>query len=289
MNGMSGTFRLALMTACLAAAFCGMPALAAGLNEAEAVPHLDTHGKKGYREFLAAGEHRAFIIAPGGTWAWKSDGVTADSATDEALQECQQQTGQPCVPYAVDDRVVFDAKRWPTLWGPYQGRAEAGKAKTGKELGDRFFDLAIKGPADKSMKLSDLRGKVTVLHFWGTWCPPCRREMPELQKLHQELGASSGVQLVLLQMRENFATAHQWAQQQHLTLPLHDSGIKDVGSEFLTLSSGKPILDRELAVVFPPTYVLDKHGIVVFSHVGPIAGWSQYLPFLRDAAAKSGK
>ncbi|MDP1896768.1 MAG: TlpA disulfide reductase family protein, partial [Sulfurimicrobium sp.] len=47
------------------------------------------------------------------------------------------------------------------------------------------------------MKLSDLRGKVLLVHFWGTWCPPCRNEMPELQKLHQALGGSSDIQLVL--------------------------------------------------------------------------------------------
>jgi thiol-disulfide isomerase/thioredoxin len=277
--------RLAVMAACLA---CGS-ATAAKPNDAGAVPHLDSRGKEGFREFLSAGKHRAFVIAPGGAWAWKGDEASFESAVEEATQACQRGTEQPCVPYAIDDKVVFDARRWTTLWGPYQSRAEAAMAHIGKERGDRFFDLAIKSPAGKPMKVSDLRGKVTVLHFWGTWCPPCRREMPELQKLHQELGASSGVQLVLLQMREDFATARQWAQQQRLTLPLHDSGVRDMGSASLTLANGKSIHDRYMAVAFPTTYVLDKHGIVVFSHVGPIDGWSQYMPFLRDVAAKSGK
>ncbi|MCL4470829.1 MAG: TlpA family protein disulfide reductase [Gammaproteobacteria bacterium] len=281
--------RPVVMAACLAAAFCGAPAMAAKLNDADAVPHLDTQGKAGYKEFMAAGKHRSFVIAPGGAWAWKSDEAAADSATDRALQACQRQTDQPCVPYAVDDKVVFDAKAWSTLWGPYQSRAEAAKAKTGKDRGDRFFDLAIRSASGKPMKLSDLRGKVVVVHFWGSWCPPCRREMPELQKLYQELGASSGVRLVLLQMREDFSAARQWAQQQHLTLPLHDSGVKDMASDFLTLANGKTMPDRRLAVAFPTTYVLDRHGVVVFSHIGPISGWPQYLPFLLDVAAKSGK
>jgi thiol-disulfide isomerase/thioredoxin len=277
--------RLAVVAACLGC----VPAIAAKPGDAEAIPHVDSQGKEGFRAFLAAGKHRAFAIAPGGAWAWKGDEPTTDAAVEGAVQECQNATEQPCVPYAVDDKVVFDAKRWATLWGPYRNRAEAAKAHIGKERGDRFFDLAIKSPAGKPMKLSDLRGKVTVLHFWGTWCPPCRREMPELQKLHQDLGASSGVQLILLQMREDFATARQWAQQQHLTLPMYDSGVKEMGTESLTLANGKTIPDRRMAVAFPTTYVLDKHGIVVFSHVGPIEGWPQYLPLLRDVAAKSGK
>lgn len=276
---------MAVMAACLA----GLPAIAAKPSDAAAIPHADKRGKEGFREFLAAGKHRAFVIAPGGAWGWKGDEPTVDAAVEGAMQECQHGTEQPCVTYAVNDKVVFDVKRWATLWGPYLSRAEAAKAHIGKERGDRFFDLAIKNSAGKSMQVSDLHGKVTVLHFWGTWCPPCRREMPELQKLHQQLGASSGVQLVLLQMREDFSTARQWAQQQHLVLPLYDSGVKEMGTESLTLANGKTIPDRRMAVAFPTTYVLDKHGIVVFSHVGPIEGWLQYLPFLRDVAEKSGK
>jgi thiol-disulfide isomerase/thioredoxin len=277
--------RLAVMAVC----YASVPALAGTSKNAETIPHIDNRGQEGFREFLAAGKHRAFVIAPGGAWAWKGDEATSDSAVEGAIQACQRATEQPCVPYFVDGKTVFDTKRWATLWGPYQNRAEAAKAYTGKERGNRFFDLAIKSPSGKPMKLSDLRGKVVVLHFWGTWCPPCRREMPELQKLHQELGASSSVQLVLLQMREDISAAHQWAQQQHLTLPLYDSGVKEMGTESLTLANGKSIKDRRMAIAFPTTYVLDKHGIVVFSHVGPIEGWTAYLPLLRDAAAKSGK
>lgn len=264
-------------------------ALAAALNDVNAIPHLGKAGRESYQEFLQAGQHRAFAIAPGGYWAWKSDEVTADMASDGALQACQQNTEQTCVLYALDNQVVFAAKDWETLWRPYQNRASAAKAGTGKARGERFFDLAIKSPAGKAMKLSDLRGKVLLVHFWGTWCPPCRNEMPELQKLHKALGGMSDIQLVLLQMREDYGTASLWMDAQGFRLPLFDSGVVDAGSDTLTLANGKQIRDRELARVFPTTYVLDKHGVVVFSHVGPVSGWLQYLPFLRDAAAKSGK
>jgi thiol-disulfide isomerase/thioredoxin len=286
---MNMAIQIILRLAVMAAFLTGLPVYAAKPSDAEAIPHVDSWGKAGFKEFLAAGKHRAFVISPGGAWAWKGDEQTFDSAIEGAIQECQRGTEQPCVPYAIDDKVVFNAKKWRTLWGPYQTRAVADKAYTGKERGNRFFDLAIKSPSGKPMKISDLRGKTVVVHFWGSWCTPCRREIPELQKLYRELGATPDVQLVLLQMREDFATASQWAKQQNLTLPLHDSGVKQMGTEFLTLTNGKTIPDRRMAVAFPTTYVLDKHGIVVFSHVGPIEGWLQYLPFLRDVAAKSGK
>lgn len=263
--------------------------MAAGLNDMEAVPHLDSRGKEGYAEFLAAAPHRAFAIAPGGAWAWEGGGMAADAATDSALRACQEQTEQHCVPYAVDDRLVFDARAWARLWGPYRSRAAAAAAHVGKARGERFFDLAFRSPAGRPMKLSDLHGKVVVLHFWGTWCPPCQREIPELQELYRELGANSEIRPVLLQVREDFATARQWAVRKNFNLPLYDSGVADSDSELLRLANGKTMRDRELAKAFPTTYVLDKHGIVVFSHVGPISGWLQYLPLLRDAAARSGK
>jgi len=285
----NSTIRIAAIFALLISCLLAMPAIAAKASDAETIPHIDREGKDAFREYLAGGKHRAFVIAPGGAWAWKGEGVDIDSIVENAILECQQGTEQPCVPYAIDDKIVFDAGQWATLWGPYLKRAEASKAHIGKERGDRFFDLAIKSPAGKPMKVSDLRGKVTVLHFWGTWCPSCRLEMPELQRLYQELGDASGIQFVLLQVRENFSTAQQWAQQQHLTLPMYDSGVKKSGGENLLLANGKAISDRRLAVAFPTTYVLDKHGIVVFAHIGTIEGWSQYLPFLRDVEARSGK
>jgi len=263
--------------------------LAAALNDAEGVPHLDSAGKQGYREFLAAEKHRAFVIAPGGLWFWKAGEDTAESAIEHALQTCLQEKALSCTPYAVNDKVVFDKKIWSQMWGPYQNRAEASGAYIGKERGDRFFNLVFRNSSGKLLKLSDLKGKVVLLHFWGSWCPSCLREMPELQQLYRALGASPDIQMVLLQVREKFATGRQWAQQHQLDLPLHDSRVNNIALDELALSNGKGVADREIAAAFPTTYILDKRGIVVFSHVGAVSDWPEYLPLLRDVAARSGK
>ncbi len=49
-------------------------------------------------------------------------------------------------------------------------------------------DLAFIGPEGKPMMLSSLRGKTVLLNLWATWCAPCRKEMPALDKLQAELG-----------------------------------------------------------------------------------------------------
>ena len=273
----------------LAAFLFNAPARAAGLNDAEAVPHLDNAGRSAYREFLLAGSHRAFAIAPGGAWTWNGNGSSGESVAEDTLQTCEFDNGHACILYAQDDKVVFDKKVWSGLWGPYLDRSAADKANIGLKRGERFYDLAFKDPQGKAMRLSDLRGKVVVLHFWGSWCPPCRREMPEMQQLHRQLGESSEIKMILLQVREDIGTAGKWARQQRLRLPLYDSGVSKKANDSLPLAGGKSIHDRYIAEVFPTTYILDKHGIVVFANIGPISRWSEYLPLLHDVAAHSGK
>lgn len=285
------SFGLSLKVILAAVYFGLLPAtvMAAALNDIEAVPHLDAAGKQGYREFLAAEKHKAFVIAPGGIWFWKAGEDTAESAIENALQSCLEEKALSCTPYAVNDQIVFDEKAWLKLWGPYQGKAAAARAYVGKERGDRFYNLSFRNSAGKLMKLSDFRGKVVLLHFWGSWCPSCLREMPELQQLYRALGASSDIQMVLLQVREKFATGRQWVQQKNLDLPLHDSAVTGTALDLMSTAEGKPIHDRDIATAFPTTYVIDKHGIVVFSHVGAVSGWMQYLQLLRDVAERSGK
>jgi len=283
------TFRFFLSLFWLTFFLNSSSALAAKASDADSIPHIDQQGKDAFRDFMAAGKYRAFVIAPGGAWAWKANETTTESAVDNAVLECQQGSEQPCVPYVINDNIVFDAKRWPTLWGPYLTRTQCEKSHIGKERGDLFFDLAFKSPEGKATTLRKFRGKVVVLHFWGTWCGSCRHEMPDLQKLSQQLSGSTDIQLVLLQVREEATTSRQWAKQKNITLPLYDSGITKAGSDLLKLSNNKAISDNRIAMVFPTTYILDKHGIVVFAHSGSINNWSEYLPFLRDVAAKSGK
>jgi peroxiredoxin len=66
--------------------------------------------------------------------------------------------------------------------------------------------------------LRDLKGKVVILNFWATWCPPCRKEIPDLQKLHNEF---KGRGLVVLGIADDdFATLKKFATEQKVNYPL---------------------------------------------------------------------
>lgn len=259
--------------------------LLAPAAQAAEPPQLGPRGVDSYREYLAAEPHRAFVVAPGGAWAWRAGAPGGELAEEAALADCRAHTEQTCVPYALDERIVFDAKAWPTLWGPYADAAAARRASVGTRRGERFPDLRFRDDAGRALKVSDFRGQVLVLHFWGSWCGPCRRELPDLRRLVRRMSGQRDVRFVFLPVREPFATARDWLRAQQLDLPLHDAG----GGETFALADGTTLPDRRVAGKFPTTYVLDKRGIVVFAHVGDASRWEEYAPFLRDAAARSGR
>lgn len=266
----------------------GTAAGVADIGDADAIPHVSERARATYQQvFQSADRHRAFVIAPGGAWAWSSGKASAAEARQAALEECQKHTVQRCVPYAVDDALVFSREQWGRLWGPYKTAEESAAAAIGTQVGECFPDIAFTAADGRRQSIASLRGKVVMVHFWGSWCPPCLRELPTLETLQRILLDKTGddVTLVLLQLREPISTAREWAERQGVTgLPLADSGASTEDDTFLVTASGEQIPDRDLARMFPSSYVLDRNGIVLFSHTGPVHDWTEYLPFFLDAA-----
>lgn len=79
--------------------------------------------------------------------------------------------------------------------------------------------------AGKTWKRSELRGKVVLVNFWATWCPPCRKEMPDLEALYQRFGSRGLV--VLGVSDDDAAKVRVFAQQHGVSYPvLLDAGSK---------------------------------------------------------------
>lgn len=286
-------FALCMPRPAVARALCGgaicCAVLPAPTFAADVPPHLDAAGLAAWAEYGAAPVSKAFAIAPGGSYGWVAARASSEQAEADALAFCQSNTRQQCVPYAVDAQTVFDARAWPQRWGPYLTQRAAQQAPVGTQLGERFPDLAFKAADGSVRTLSRLRGKVAIVHFWGSWCGPCRREMPDLQRLHARLQSRRDIVVVPLQVRESFASAQAWAKQQGIAMPLFDSTADGSQAAQLALAGGGRLADRDIARAFPTSYVLDKQGIVIFAHHGPVHDWQQYEAFLQDAAVRSGR
>jgi thiol-disulfide isomerase/thioredoxin len=283
------TWKYLAVVASLFLAFPVARAAQHALNDVSAVPHLNDRGRAGYREFLRAEQHRAFAVAPGGGWAWKAGRDSGEAAATAARDECDENSEQRCTVYAVDDHVVLDGRSWIQLWQPYLSAAEAAAAPEGTHRGERFYDLALTDPEGRPFRVSALRGKAVVLHFWGTWCPSCVRELPQLVKLQAATRSVPDLAWMFVPVREPVSASRQWLRSHGLALPLYDSGAQGGADDKQRLADGRIIADRALAPVFPTTYVLDRRGVVVFSMRGSATDWMQYIEFLNDVATRSGK
>lgn len=63
-------------------------------------------------------------------------------------------------------------------------------ASVGLKKGQLAPDFELETLDGETVKLSDFRGEKVIVNFWATWCPPCRAEMPDMQKFHAEHGAN---------------------------------------------------------------------------------------------------
>lgn len=113
----------------------------------------------------------------------------------------------------------------------------------------------------KPIKLSDYHGKVVFLNFWATWCPPCQREMPEIQKLFEKYKDSDDVAIVTVVMpggREmSSSEIKAFLKEKNFTMPvIFDDGR--LNSEYQITS-------------LPTTYMLDRGGNKYGSVVGQLS------------------
>ena len=79
-------------------------------------------------------------------------------------------------------------------------------------------DFALQDLQGKEWKLSGLRGKVVLVNFWATWCPPCRKEMPDLGALYARFAAKGFVVLAISD--EEAAKVARFAREQNVRYPI---------------------------------------------------------------------
>src|ERR1700687_2955728 len=120
--------------------------------------------------------------------------------------------------------------------------------------GKTAHDFAIQLDG-KPAHLSDLKGKIVVLNFWATWCPPCVEETPALNGLHKRIASRGGVVLGVSVDEDEAA---------------YQKFLKDNGIVFLTYrdANKQSALDYGTAM-YPETYIIDRHGKIARKVIGP--------------------
>lgn len=127
---------------------------------------------------------------------------------------------------------------------------------------ERLVSQGDKAPSfqittDKGTKISrsDFGGKILIVNFWATWCPPCVDEMPSLQAMAQQL-APKGVVVLGVSVDKNEASYKRFLQQARVQFETARDPQANISSEYGTFK-------------YPETYIINREGKVLQKHVGP--------------------
>jgi peroxiredoxin len=116
-------------------------------------------------------------------------------------------------------------------------------------------DFTLRALSGESVSLSQYRGKVVFLNFWATWCPPCRAELPSMQRLNEVFAGRDFVMLAVNVEEDGAKVLPEFLRQ----FPHSYQILLDDGGQAQKLYG----VDK-----FPETFVIDKQGRVVERIIG---------------------
>ncbi|MBT2638056.1 redoxin domain-containing protein [Bacillus sp. ISL-39] len=129
---------------------------------------------------------------------------------------------------------------------------EASKAATGIGAGMVSPNFKLKNLAGEEVSLKDYRGKKVMLNFWATWCPPCKEEMPAMERFYKEKSKDVEILAVNLDPQNNVIS---FVKDNDLTFPIlldHDGSTQQTYS----------------IISIPTTFIIDEQGLILKKHIG---------------------
>lgn len=124
-------------------------------------------------------------------------------------------------------------------------------------VGDAAPDFELEDTKGNKVSLSSLRGKVVLLNLWATWCPPCKEEMPSMEKLHNAMDGDDFVMLAVNVEANGRAAVAEFLAETPYTFPiLYDD--KGVVQSLYGVSK------------FPESFIIRKDGTIAEKIIGPL-------------------
>lgn len=114
-------------------------------------------------------------------------------------------------------------------------------------VSEEDYDIELKGINVPSTNLKTFKNKPIFLNFWGTWCPPCRKEWPTIQKLYDS--RKGNVDFILIAMNDKEEDVKKFLKDNNYSVPVY--------------IAQSPISEKILPKVFPTTFLIDQHGRII--------------------------
>jgi peroxiredoxin len=129
----------------------------------------------------------------------------------------------------------------------------------GINQGNLAPDFELQTPDGESVKLSDFRGKKVIVNMWATWCPPCKAEMPDMQKFYEQY-KNENVSILAV----NMTTSEKSIDD--VTAFLDEFGITFP----VVLDQQNEVAEVYQVYALPSSYIIDSNGIIQQKITGPM-------------------
>jgi peroxiredoxin len=125
----------------------------------------------------------------------------------------------------------------------------------GLKIGAKAPDFELKTLSGETVKLSSLKGKKVMLNFWATWCPPCKAEMPDMEKFYKEAGKDVVILAVNIDPQLD---VKGFVNQYGITFPILLDQKDEVNESYQILS-------------IPTTYFINSNGVIQNKYTGAMS------------------
>lgn len=123
-----------------------------------------------------------------------------------------------------------------------------------KIINSKAPDFSLKDINGKTVTLSTFKGKVVLLNFWATWCPPCRAEMPALNKLQHVL-KPRGLEVVAVSTDRSINDIEDFLERHRIDFPILFDSDRNIAKQYRVFS-------------MPTTFLINRNGIIVEKFYG---------------------
>jgi thiol-disulfide isomerase/thioredoxin len=145
--------------------------------------------------------------------------------------------------------ILLAALAWIFISADWAGTSTAGAIPAPRQ-GFLAPDFTLNTPDGEAVTLSKLRGQVVLVNLWATWCPPCRAEMPAIEKIYNEYKDQDFVALgVDLTYQDDPFAIMPFVQENKITFPILIEEIGDVAQKYELRS-------------LPSSFFIDREGLI---------------------------